>query len=266
MTVGAASSKQSTGNIVLEILMQSCGVRAKIDLNSFGPSTSEAILVEAAKSGSHSAFEELWARHSDIAFRSAYRILGNRDDAEDTIQDVWMKAFVHLKTFDGRSKFSTWLTRIAINSALMVLRRKRSHPETSMEWSGDGKTWEQWEVPDKRSNIEDLYLEKEAEMKLEEAIQRLRPALRSVIEIQRLHYGTNKEIADAAGISVAALKSRLLRARALLRHSLQSSMSSRLPGFASGAKAASRMRPSSKNQTDWQTAVFRARRPALNGS
>jgi RNA polymerase sigma-70 factor, ECF subfamily len=245
--------------------MQSCGARAKIKMNRFGPATAEAILVEAAKSGSHSAFEELWAQHSDTAFRSAYRILGNRDDAEDTLQDAWMKAFVHLKTFDGRSKFSTWLTRIAINSALMVLRKKRSHPETSMDWSRDGETWGQWEVPDTRSNIEDLYLEKEAELKLTEAIESLRPPLRFVIEIQRSHYGTNKEIADAAGISVAALKSRLLRARALLRSSLQSSMSSTLPGFASDAKTVSKMRPPSDDQPDWQTVVFRTRRPALNG-
>ncbi|WP_353062600.1 sigma-70 family RNA polymerase sigma factor [Tunturibacter psychrotolerans] len=214
----------------MEIFMQSCGARANIDLNCFGTTTSEAILVEAAKSGDHSAFEELWARHSDTAFRSAYRILRNRDDAEDTLQDAWMKAFVHLKTFDGRSQFSTWLTRIAINSALMVLRRKRSHPETSMDGSGDGETWDQWEVPDNRSNIEDLYLKKEAELKLKEAIESLRPPLRIVMEIQRFHDGTNKEIADAAGISVAALKSRLVRARALLRSSLQSSMSPRKHG------------------------------------
>jgi RNA polymerase sigma-70 factor (ECF subfamily) len=246
--------------------MRSCGTRAKIDLNCFGPATSEAILIDAAKSGNHSAFEELWARHSDTAFRPAYRILGNRDDAEDTLQEAWMKAFVHLKTFDGQSKFSTWLTRIAINSALMVLRRRRSHPETSMDRSGDGETWEQWEVPDNRSNVEDLYLKKEEELKLEEAIERLRPTLRSVIEIQRLHYGTNKEIADAAGISVSALKSRLLRARALLRSSLQSSMSSTLPGFASGAKADGKIRPSSNDQPNWQTVVFRAKRPALHGS
>src|SRR5277367_6411115 len=217
--------------------MQSCGPRDNIDLNCFGPATAEALVVEAAKAGNHSAFEELWARYSNTAFKLVYRIIGNRDDAEDTLQDAWMKAFVHLKTFDGRSKFSTWLTRIAINSALMVLRRKRSRPETSMDGSGDGETWDQWEVPDNRSNIEDLYLKKEAELKLEEAIERLRPALQSVIEIQRLHYGTNKEIADAAGISVAALKSRLVRARALVRSSLQSSMSSTLPGFASGAKS-----------------------------
>jgi RNA polymerase sigma factor (sigma-70 family) len=208
--------------------MQLCGTRDDIDLNCFGPTTAEALVVEAAKSGNHSAFEELWARHSNTAFKLVYRIIGNRDDAEDTLQDAWMKAFVHLKTFDGRSKFSTWLARIAINSALMVLRRKRSRPETSMDWSGDGETWQQWEVPDNTLNIEDLYLKREAELNLKEAIERLRPPLRSVMEIQRSHYRSNKEVADAAGISVAAVKSRLLRARAQLRSSLRSSMSSTL--------------------------------------
>jgi RNA polymerase sigma-70 factor, ECF subfamily len=83
--------------------MQSCGPRDDIDLNCFGPATAEALVVEAAKSGNHSAFEELWARHSNTAFKLVYRIIGNRDDAEDTLQDAWMKAFIHLKTFDGRS-------------------------------------------------------------------------------------------------------------------------------------------------------------------
>ena len=208
--------------------MQSCEPRNDIDLNSFGPATAEALIVDAAKSGNHSAFEELWARHSNTAFKLVYRIIGNRDDAEDTLQDAWMKAFVHLKAFDGRAKFSTWLARIAINSALMVLRRKRSHPETSMDWSGDGETWQQWEVPDNSLNVEDLYLKEEAELRLKEAIEHLQPPLRSVMEIRRSHYGSNKEVADAAGISVAAVKSRLLRARAQLRSSLRSSMPSTL--------------------------------------
>jgi RNA polymerase sigma factor (sigma-70 family) len=208
--------------------MRSREARDGIDLNCFGPTTDEALIVEAAKSGNHLAFEELWARHSNTAFKQVYRITGNRDDAEDTLQDAWMKAFVHLKTFDGRSKFSTWLARIAINSALMVLRRKRSRPETSMDWSGDGETWHEWEVPDHSLNVEDLYLKKEAELKLKEAIEHLRPSLRSVMEIQRLHYRSNKEVADATGVSVAAVKSRSLRARAALRRSLRYSLSSAL--------------------------------------
>jgi hypothetical protein len=90
----------------------------------------------------------------------------------------------------------------------MVLRRKRSRPETSIDWSGDGETWQQWEVPDNSLNIEDLYLKKEAELKLKEAIERLRPPLRSVMEIQRLHYRSNdlskipKESLDGSNVTV----------------------------------------------------------------
>src|SRR6266481_4030014 len=89
-------------------------------------------LVAAAKSGDHPAFVELWTRHSKIAFNMVYRITGNRDDAEDVVQDAWMKAYVHLNTFDGRSQCSTWVTRIAINSALEILQKTRARPETSM--------------------------------------------------------------------------------------------------------------------------------------
>jgi RNA polymerase sigma-70 factor (ECF subfamily) len=140
-----------------------------------------------------------------------------------------MKAYLHLKTFDNRSKFSTWFTRIAINSALMILRKKRSHPESSMDWSIDGETWQQWEVADKRANTEEHYVRKEAERELKRAIHRLRPALRAVIEIQQSNDGSVKELADVAGISVAAVKSRLLRARTVLRRSLQSSALSPTP-------------------------------------
>jgi RNA polymerase sigma factor (sigma-70 family) len=181
---------------------------------------SEEALVAAAKSGSHLAFGELWKRYSNTAFKTVYRIVGNRDDAEDAIQDAWMKAYMHLNTFSGRAKFSSWLTRIAINSALMILRRKRAHPETSMDWSIDGEKWQQREVADNSLNIEELYLRTEAEWELKRAIQRLRPALRSIIEIQQSSYRSTKEIADLAGISVAATKSRLLRARTVLRRSL----------------------------------------------
>ncbi|MDX6456904.1 MAG: hypothetical protein QOE55_601, partial [Acidobacteriaceae bacterium] len=92
-------------------------------------SATDEVLVAAAKLGDCAAFAELWERHSNMAFRMAYRIIGNQDDAEDVVQEAWMKAYVHLKTFDGRAKFSTWLTRIAINSALITLRKRRAHPE-----------------------------------------------------------------------------------------------------------------------------------------
>ena len=218
-------------NIVSEgLCIESCGFQGEINANFVDPATTDEVLVAAAKLGNHTAFAELWTRHTNTASKIVYRVIGNREDEDGAIQDAWIEAHTgHLNTFDGRAKFSTWLTRIAINSALMILRRKRSHPETSMDWSVDGETWQQWEVADKRANIEEHYAGKEAENDLKLAIHCLRPALRTIIEIQQSHGGSVKEIAGAAGISVAAVKSRLLRARTVLRRSLQSSVRSPAP-------------------------------------
>jgi RNA polymerase sigma-70 factor (ECF subfamily) len=197
--------------------MDTCKSQDEVTVNPLIAATDEA-LVTAAKLGDRPAFAELWERHSNRAFTMAYRITRNRDDAEDVIQEAWMKAYVHLKKFDGRAQFSTWFTRIVINSALMTLRRKRAHPETSTEIT-DGQTWQQWEIADLTQDIEELYARRERGDLLRRAICRLRPTLRNVIEI---HQSTNsvKEVANLAGISVAATKSRLLRARAILRSAL----------------------------------------------
>jgi RNA polymerase sigma factor (sigma-70 family) len=206
------------------VLMESSGLQNEFKLNFVDSAATDEALVAASKRGDHPSFVELWTRHSNRAFKMVYRITGNRDDAEDAIQEAWMKAYMHLSTFDGRAKFSTWLTRIAINSALMTLRRKRAHPETSMDWSADGEIWQQWEMADKRANTEEHYVRKETERHLKRAIHRLRPALRTIIEIQQAHDSSVKEISEVAGISVAAAKSRLLRARTVLRRSLRSAM------------------------------------------
>jgi RNA polymerase sigma-70 factor (ECF subfamily) len=134
------------------------------------------------------------------------------------VQDAWMKANLHLNTFDGRSKFSTWITRIAINSALGILQRKRARPETSMEIT-DGETWQHWEIADETKNIEELYASHERVEHLRRAICRLQPTLRNVVEIHQSNDRSIKEIAELAGISVAATKARLLRARKILRSS-----------------------------------------------
>jgi RNA polymerase sigma-70 factor (ECF subfamily) len=183
------------------------------------PAATDELLVGTAKSGDRHAFAELWERHSNAAFRVAYRITKNQEDAEDVLQEAWMKAYVHLKTFDGRAKFSTWLTRIVINSALMSLRRKRTHPETSMEIT-DGETWQPREVADETKNVDELYVRHERTERLRRAICRLKPSLRNVVEIHQSNDSSVKEIAKLTGLSVAAIKSRLLRARAVLRGDL----------------------------------------------
>ncbi len=92
--------------------MESSGLQDEIKVKFATREATDDLLIAAAKSGNHLAFVELWARHSKIGFNMAYRITGNREDAEDVIQDAWLSAYVHLNTFDGRSKFSTWLTRV----------------------------------------------------------------------------------------------------------------------------------------------------------
>ena len=207
--------------------MNICTSLDEINVKRLADATDE-VLVGTAKLGDRPAFAELWERHSNTAFKVAYRITKNRDDAEDAIQDAWMKAYVHLTTFDGRAKFSTWLTRIVINSGLMTLRRKRSHPETSMEIT-DGKTWQHWEIADQTKNVEELYERRERTERLKRAIYRLQPTLRNVVEIHQSNDRSVKEIADLAGLSVAATKSRLLRARRALRKDLVETQEKQCP-------------------------------------
>ena len=199
--------------------MNICRSQDEISVKLLAAAATDEVLVGAAKLGDRPAFAELWERHSNTAFNVAYRVTKNRDDAEDVIQEAWMRAYVHLNTFDGRAKFSTWFTRIVINSALMTLRRKRAHPETSMEIT-DGETWQPREFADQTKNVDELYVRHERAERLRRAICRLKPSLRNVVEIHQSNDSSVKEIAELAGLSVAATKSRLLRARRALRMDL----------------------------------------------
>jgi RNA polymerase sigma-70 factor (ECF subfamily) len=181
---------------------------------------SERSLVEAAKKGHATAFDALCQRYSEQLRRAAFRITRNREDAEDAVQDSLLRAFLHVKDFDGRSSFATWITRIAINSALMILRKKRSSLEMAVQSSDDfGDSWPGYELADGAPGPERRYAQSEEARILKEAICRLRPTLREVIEIQQLQERTMRETADVMGISVAAAKARLFHAKAQLRKS-----------------------------------------------
>jgi len=189
------------------------------DMKFVAPASTDEVLVAAAKSGDYQAFVELWTRHTTRVFKTTYRITGNREDAEDAMQDVWMKAHLHLAAFNGRAQFTTWLTRIAINTSLMILRKKRVRPESPMD-TGDDDTRQYREIADQTKNAEELYTGKERVERLRRAICRLQPILRNVVEIHQFENCSVKEVAELAGISVAATKSRLLRARRILRKAL----------------------------------------------
>lgn len=178
----------------------------------------ERSLVAAAKHGQTVAFDILCERLSAKILRAVSRITKNREDAEDALQDSFLRAFVHIAEFDGRSAFSTWLTRIAINSALMLLRKKRSSLEVTLDASSDSDARDvSWELPDHAPNPEKRYVQQERETVLHEAIHTLRPAIRKVVELQQLQEHSMKETAAKIGISVSAAKARLFHAKAALR-------------------------------------------------
>jgi len=185
------------------------------------PVIHEAILVLAAKSGDSQSFIKLSIPYRSRLVGQINRITRNSADTEDVVQDALLKAFVHLNTFDGRSSFLTWLTRIAINCALMRLR-KRSPISNSLDccpWS-DGEPRQSQEPVDSRETPEELLIRHERQKLLHEAILRLSPKLREVIQLEQSGGVSLKDMACVLGISVGAVKSRLSRARRALRSSM----------------------------------------------
>ena len=182
---------------------------------------SEAALVSMAKLGDSDAFVVLSGLHSNRILLRIYNITGNWHDAEDALQDAMLRAFSHLKDFQEKSSFSTWLTRIAINSALMILRKKRGCHEISFDGIDDsGDYCECWEVKCPAENPEIRLARKEREDLLRDAILQLPQALREVVELRGGRGYSTREIARALGITVPAVKSRLSRARFTLRTAL----------------------------------------------
>ena len=183
---------------------------------------SDEWLVLAAKDGNANAFVELRDRHSSKILRTTYRITRNWEDAEDALQDSFLKAFLHLKKFESRSSFSSWVTRIAINTSLMIMRKKRRNRELSIDVSdNDCESHDGWDPLDLREDPERRYGRHERAELLRRAIRRLSPALRTVVELQQEQEHSVQKLADSLGISLAAAKSRLLRARSSMRTLLQ---------------------------------------------
>jgi RNA polymerase sigma factor (sigma-70 family) len=178
-------------------------------------------LVEAARGGHPMAFETLSERYRPQLLHVARRITRTCEDAEDAVQDALLSAFLHVKDFNGMSSFGTWLTRIAINSALMILRKKRASPEIATdcndEFGADGLNYR---MTKQQPNPESRYAQREEEAALKKAIQNLKPAQRAVVQIQHLQERTILETAETIGISVSATKGRLFHAKRTLRRSL----------------------------------------------
>jgi RNA polymerase sigma-70 factor (ECF subfamily) len=178
---------------------------------------SEHQLIAAAKSGRRAPFGELCERHMKQVSYVIRRIMRNRDDAEDALQDCLLNAFAHVKDFDERSRFATWLTRIAINSALAKLRKNRWKREIPMNEPNPPCELERHsEVQDDAPNPEETYLLLECREILNTAILGLRPRTRRVVELHQLQEHSLRETAQILGITTAAAKARIFHARVAL--------------------------------------------------
>lgn len=196
-----------------------------------GPISDEMKLVRAAKAGDISAFEQLVRRYDRNVFRIAQHITQNREDAEDVVQDAFLKAYENLENFQEQSKFYTWLVRIAVNEALMRLRRRR--PERMVSLDEEVKTDEDSmprEVADWSPNPEQLYTQSELRDILTKTIQGLPSSFRTVFVLRDVEGLSTEETAEALELSIPAVKSRLLRARLQLRERLNKYFKKRKTG------------------------------------
>ena len=179
---------------------------------------SEEQLIAAAKSGRRVPFGELCERHMKKVSCVTRQITRNRGDAEDAAQECFLNAFVHLKDFDGRSRFATWLTRIAINAALMKLRKKRRLQEVSMdEPNPSSEPVAQREFRCDAPDPEESCSLRERKRILKSAISGLQPRARNVVELIHLQEHSIRETAQILGISTGAVKARTFHAKIALR-------------------------------------------------
>jgi len=188
---------------------------------------SDSQLLSAAKKGDNAAFGQLFERHSKKIFHSTLRITRNREDAEDALQDCFLSGLLHLNDFDGRSQLSTWLTRIAINESLMLLRKRRpGHLSIEGHQSVDEESYT-LEIKDPAVTPEERYGQKEIQNVLSGAIDELRPILKTVVNLSEIAELSTRKTAEALGVRVGTVKARTFRARRLLRDKIAKRLGAR---------------------------------------
>jgi RNA polymerase sigma-70 factor (ECF subfamily) len=196
-----------------------------VDIGS--PNVKDETLVAEAVRGSNAAFETLFQRYYQKMFHVALSRLQNPEDAEDAVQQTFQQAFVHLKSFQGQARFSTWLTRIAINEALMLLRKRRpGHLSIEGHQTVDEESFA-LEIKDTAITPEEQYGQKELSSVLSGAINELRPILKSVVNLSEIGELSTRKTAETLGVRVGTVKARTFRARRLLRDKIAKRLGAR---------------------------------------
>jgi RNA polymerase sigma factor (sigma-70 family) len=180
---------------------------------------SEAYLLAAAKGGCSTSFDLLCAPHATRLLKTAFKVTRNREDAEDAVQNSMMRAFVSINEFRGSSSFSTWLTRIVINSALMIRRKNVTARRVYFDSEPEDTSHFNPEIEDPAPNPVQILVALERRRVLRTAISNLRPRVRAVLEVGHLREFSMKETAKVLNISVGAAKARLFHGRVALRKS-----------------------------------------------
>jgi|SRR5579884_730834 RNA polymerase sigma-70 factor (ECF subfamily) len=174
----------------------------------------EARLIRAGQKGDAQAVETLFRRYQRPLFQTALRVLGNTEDAEDALQDGLLSAYRNLRRFEGRSQFSTWLTRIVINAALMKRRSAKARPAISLdEPPRDDELPAAERFADDSPNPEQLYTGTELREMINENLDQLSPLLRSAFVLREVQGYSTGEAAKKLGVTENTLKARLWRAR-----------------------------------------------------
>ncbi len=245
-----ATAKQLTLVQDLDIERRRCASRqyANAQRRNILGRNEEVALVLAAKSGDAHAFEILIKRYQRSILVIARRFTRIQEDAEDIVQQSFQKAFVHLHQFEEKSCFSTWLTRIAINEALMLLRRGRGLREVSIDdLSGDEETTLRLEMRDSRAGPETAFLQDERSRILSAAMDKLTPRTRTAIERRELRELSTQEAARVMGLSVGAVKARVFQGRKRLSRVLKRE-SARMCGKQSASQGKWPLAPSTRLQ------------------
>jgi RNA polymerase sigma-70 factor (ECF subfamily) len=179
------------------------------------------VSLAALKAGDRAAFAELVQRHYELIYRLAIKMLGNPQDAEDVLQETFIKAFKHIKDFDGRSSLSTWLYRIATNEALMFLRRRTPQTFSLDEtMQGEDREIEPLQITDWCCLPEQELMSEEAQQYLDHAIAKLPVGLRLVFVLRDIQGLSTRETGEVLDLTDTAVKTRLSRARMQLRNEL----------------------------------------------
>lgn len=182
-------------------------------------------LVQQAIAGNADAQERLFKSYSPRLYRAAFSVLRNKEDAEDAVQESWCKAYTNLDSFEGRSAFSSWLTRIAINSALMLRRRKRVRPESSLDEILDTQSESLLDrIVAEQPNPEEICVATEMNALIEQQLRELTPGVEAAFRLREIAGYSTMEAVQSLGIHRGALKSRILRARRRLADALQQSI------------------------------------------